>query len=344
MLRVKADPMDRTIVPNATLFPLFLSDEVMPLVSSDEWKLIHFGAVAAMRADRGDDPIGLAQFVQGTGLSEERVRECLDFLCDSAQVFLRQDRPRRPHGYRLNQEISAALLEVLVQRQRGAVTAAAEPADQERQESALAAADLPPRSGTAPRSRGADDFAEHPSIDLVLGADDQPVARRLRQTLPVQERAAFDHLLRHYPRAKREGEESEVWGIFRLWQTYGFACLNNALQGAQPSTDLGELNRSCLLNEIGKLYEQEIGRLTPGLQDELTRLSNEYPSLIDWREAFRLAIKLNRRRLTTVETILKNQRIKAMEEAQRSPATPGQRTGATTSPVQEEPPPDSAES
>src|SRR4030042_330154 len=117
--RPKADCMERTILPNSTLFPLFLSDEVMPLVSSDEWKLIHFGAVASMRLDRSDDPVSIAQFVQGTGLAEERVRECLAFLCDTAQIFLRQDRPRRPHAYRLNTAMSQAQLELLEQRKRG---------------------------------------------------------------------------------------------------------------------------------------------------------------------------------------------------------------------------------
>ena len=260
-----------------------------------------------MRLDRSDDPVSIAQFVQGTGLPEERVRECLAFLCDTAQIFLRQDRPRRPHGYRLNPEMSLGQVDILEQRQRGGTPAGAEGSEPETAEPAEPPdppAEPPRRPGAAARGHVAEDFAEHPTVDIVLGSDDQPVARRLRQTLPAQERAAFDHLMRHYPRAKREGEDSEVWGLFRLWQTYGFACLNNSLQGAQSGTDLSELNRACLLTEIGKLYEQEMGRLTPGLQEELARLAADYPSLVDWHEAFRLAIKLNKRRLSTVETIL----------------------------------------
>jgi hypothetical protein len=159
-------------------------------------------------------------------------------------------------------------------------------------------------------------------VEIRLDGEEGPVTKRLRQSLPAPERAAFDHLLRHYPRAKREGDDSEVWGLFRLWQTYGFACLNNSLQGAHAATDLSEVNRICLLDEITKVYEQEVGRLTPGLHEELARLASDFPSLVAWQEAFRVAIKLNKRRLSTVETILRNQRQKAMEEVTRPVARP----------------------
>jgi hypothetical protein len=252
--------MEHSILPNATLFPNFLTDEVMPLVSSDEWKLIHFGVVACLRLNRGDDSVSITQFVQGTGLPEDRVRECLGFLCDTAQVFLRQDRPRKPHVYRLNLEIAAVQVETLEQRKKGALAAEADGAEMEGQE----AGDPPAqRDSVAPaargRGRGAEPFPEHPSVEIRLDGEEGPVTKRLRQSLPAPERAAFDHLLRHYPRAKREGEDSEVWGLFRLWQTYGFACLNNSLQGAHAATDLSEINRICLLDEITKVYEARGG-------------------------------------------------------------------------------------
>jgi hypothetical protein len=321
--------MERSILPNATLFPNFLTDEVMPLVSSDEWKIIHFGVVGCLRLDRGDDSVSIAQFVQGTGLPEDRVRECLGFLCDAAQIFLRQDRPRKPQVYRLNQEISAVQVETLEQRKKSALAAEAEGVELESQE----AGDPPSQQDSvAPagrgRGRGAEPFPEHPSVEIRLDGEAGPVTKRLRQSLPASERAAFDHLLRHYPRAKREGEDSEVWGLFRLWQTYGFACLNNSLQGAHAATDLSEVNRICLLDEITKVYEQEVGRLTPGLHEELARLASDFPSLTAWREAFRIAIKLNKRRLSTVETILRNQRQKAMEEVTRPAARPRRRAVA----------------
>jgi hypothetical protein len=310
--------MERSILPNATLFPNFLTDEVMPLVSSDEWKIIHFGVAACLRLDRSDESVSIAQFVQGTGLPEDRVRDCLGFLCDTAQLFLRQDRPRKPQVYKLNQEISAVQVETLEQRKKGALAADADVPDMEGRDTAEPPADreavVPPVRG---RGRVAEPFPEHPSVEIRLDGEEGPVTKRLRQSLPATERAAFDHLLRHYPRAKREGEDSEVWGLFRLWQTYGFACLNNSLQGAQAATDLSEVNRICLLDEITKVYEQEVGRLTPGLHEELARLASDYPSLAAWQEAFRIAITLNKRRLSTVESILRNQRQKAMEEVSR---------------------------
>lgn len=330
--------MERSIIPNATLFPNFLTDEVMPLVSSDEWKIIHFGVVACLRLDRGDDSVSIAQFVQGTGLPEDRVRECLGFLCDTAQIFLRQDRPRKPQVYKLNQEISVAQVETLEQRKKGALAAEPDGAEMEGREAADPPAE---RDLAAPavraRGRGVEPFAEHPSVEIRLDGEEGPVTKRLRQTLPATERAAFDHLLRHYPRAKREGEDSEVWGLFRLWQTYGFACLNNALQGAHAATDLSEINRICLLDEITKVYEQEVGRLTPGLHEELTRLAADFPSLAAWQEAFRIAIKLNKRRLSTVETILRNQRQKAMEEVSRPASRPRRRAAAPPAGAPEEP-------
>jgi hypothetical protein len=310
--------MDRTIVPNATLFPNFLSDEVMPLVDSDEWKIIHFGVVASLRVDRVDDGIGIPQFVQGTGLPEERVRECLGFLCDTAQVFLRHDRPRRPQSYRLNLELSAPQLQVLEARQKG-IPAGLPRADRPDDGlPGLAEVAAPPR--LAPdrhRGRAAEPFPERPSVELRLDSDEGPIGRRLRQALPPSERAAFEHLIRHYPRARGDGEDGEAWGLYRLWQTYGFACLNNALVGDQPASDLSEVNRNCLMDQVTKLYEQEIGQLTPGLHVELARLTGDYPAIVAWQDAFRLAVKLNKRRLSTVETILKNQKQKAMEEVQR---------------------------
>jgi hypothetical protein len=294
--------MERSILPNATLFPNFLTDEVMPLVSSDEWKIIHFGVVACLRLDRGDDGVSIAQFVQGTGLPEDRVRECLGFLCDTAQIFLRQDRPRKPQVYRLNQEISAVQVETLEQRKKSALAAEADGVELEGQE----AVDPPTQQdAVAPaargRGRGAEPFPEHPSVEIRLDGEEGPVT---------------------------EGEDSEVWGLFRLWQTYGFACLNNSLQGAHAATDLSEVNRICLLDEITKVYEQEVGRLTPGLHEELARLASDFPSLAAWEEAFRIAIKLNKRRLSTVETILRNQRQKAMEEVTRPAARPRRRAAA----------------
>ncbi len=330
--------MERSILPNATLFPNFLTDEVMALVGSDEWKIIHFGVVACLRLDRGDDSVSIAQFVQGTGLPEDRVRECLAFLCDTAQIFLRQDRPRKPQAYKLNQEISAVQVETLEQRKKESLAGEVDSVELDGREVADPPAE---RDSVAQAARGrvrsAEPFPEHPSVEIRLDGEEGPVTKRLRQTLPAPERAAFDHLLRHYPRAKREGEDSEVWGLFRLWQTYGFACLNNSLQGAHAATDLSEINRLCLLDEITKIYEQEVGRLTPGLHEELTRLASDFPSLAAWQEAFRIAIKLNKRRLSTVETILRNQRQKAMEEVTRPAPRPRRRTTAPPAGEPEEP-------
>jgi hypothetical protein len=320
--------MERNILPNATLFPNFLTDEVMPLVSGDEWKVIHLGVVACLRMDRGEEGVSIAQFVRGTGLPEDQVRECLGFLCDTSQIFLRQDRPRKPQVYKLNLEISAVQVETLEQRKKETLAAISEGAEIEVIEAADPPAERDPAAPVRERGRAAEPFVEHPSVEIRLDGEAGPVTKRLRQSLPAPERAAFDHLLRHYPRAKREGEDSEVWGLFRLWQTYGFACLNNSLQGAHAATDLSAINRTCLLDEITKLYEQEVGRLTPGLHEELTRLASDFPSLAAWQDAFRIAIKLNKRRLSTVETILRNQKQKAIEEVSRPAPRPRRKASA----------------
>lgn len=316
--------METNLLPNATLFPNFLTDEVMPLVSGDEWKIIHFGVVACMRHDRGSDYVSIAQFARGTGLSEERVRECLAFLCDTAQIFLRQDRPRQPQVYRLNQEISAAQLEILERRKKGLPLSPEEAAGEERV----------PEQGIVERQerRGQQTvefpqpalFPERPSVEIRLNGDDQAVTRRLRRQLPAPERQAFDHLVRLYTKGQKEIDDAAAWGLYRLWQTYGFACVNNALQG--PYTDLSDLNRACLLAEITKLYEQEIGRLTPASEQELARLAAEHPVLSAWQEAFRTAVRLNKRRLSTLETILNNQRQKEMEAAAAAPSRSRRRT------------------
>ncbi len=326
--------MERTILPNATLFPNFLTDEVMPLVGGDEWKVIHFGVVACLRLDRGDDGVSIAQFVQGTGLPEERVRECLVFLCDTAQIFLRQDRPRKPQVYKLNHEISAAQVEILEQRRKGDGEQRSEGAEERGSTSAPAHLRTPAPEAPPPPRTPAPPYPEHPSVEIRLDGDGQTVAKRLHQSLPAPERAAFDHLLRFYPRGKREGEDSEVWGLYRLWQTYGFACLNKALQEAHSAADLSELNRACLLAEIAKLYEQEIGRVTEGARQELARLAADFPTLAAWQDAFRIAVKINKRRLSTVETILKNQLQKEMDEAQRPVARTKRRARPHPSPVE----------
>jgi DnaD/phage-associated family protein len=332
--------MERRIVPNCTPFPNFLTDEMLSLTSGDEWKVIHFGAVACLRLDGGDDGVSIAQFAQGTGLSEEAVRQCLTFLCDTAQIFLRQDRPRKPQAYKLNREIGEAQVEIL-ERRRKDLARGSEPEGGEADEEPVTVQPPEAASNAGQRDPGdrpkppveAEDasravktplnaaaYPQRPSVDIRLDGSGEPVANRLRQTLAPPERAAFELLLRMYPAAAQAGEDSEAWGLYRLWQTYGFVRVTDVLQKAEAGADLGDINRACLLGEISSMYEREIGRLTPASEAELTRLADAFPTLSAWQDALRIAVTLNKRRLSTVETILKNQMQKDMDASHRAEA------------------------
>lgn len=302
--------MERTILPNAAPFPTLLTDEVMPLVSGDEWKVIHYGVVACLRQDRTDECVSVAQFAAGTGLPEDRVRQCLSFLCDTAQIFLRHDRPRKPQAYKLNAEIGAAQIELLESRHHG------------RPLGAPAGVQAPAASPARPAEKPPGPFPEHPSVDIRLDGSATPVGKHLSQTLPEAERAGFEHLLGRYPRGKDQANDGEVWGLFRLWQTYGFTAVDGALAHVAASTDLSELNRVCLQQAVTTLYQQEIGLETPRVASELERLCGEYPILSEWQEAFRTAARINKRRLSTLETILTNQRQAEIDADQRPVTRP----------------------
>jgi hypothetical protein len=310
--------MERTLVPNTTPFPNFLSDEIMHLLTGDEWKIVHYAVVSTLRPDRPDDCITIAQFVKGkqgedgswqdhgTGLSEEQVKECLAFLCDKVQVFLRHDRPRKPMAYRLNLDIASAHWDLLEQRKKQ-WDDIAEPVSEP---------PLPARRA-APRSSGgreAKHYPEKPQTTIRL-AGDSPVLKQIRQQLTAEERPPYEHLVRLYAHERPDIEDGEAWQLYCLWQAYGFSGLVNALQGADQAPALAEVNHTCLLAEVRRTYEQEVGRVTPGLHKELEKLTEEFPVLEHWQEAFRVAVRINRRRLSTIETVLKNQREKEQGEA-----------------------------
>jgi hypothetical protein len=319
--------MERTLVPNTTPFPNFLSDEIMPLLTGDEWKIVHYAVMSTLRPGRPDDCITIAQFVKGkqaedgswqdhgTGLSEEQVKDCLAFLCDKAQIFLRHDRPRKPMAYRLNPDIASAQWDLLEQRQKQWASVA-EPVSEP---PALDKPRVPPRSSGKREAR----YPEKPQMTIRL-AGDSPVLKQIRQQLTTaDERAAYEHLVRLYAHERASIEDGEAWQLYCLWQTYGFTGLVNALQGAAEALSLAEVNHHCLLAEILRTYEQEVGRVTPGLHKELEKLTAEFPVLEYWQEGFRVAVRMNRRRLSTIETVLKNQREKEQGEvAAREAARP----------------------
>jgi hypothetical protein len=343
--------MERTLVPNITPFPNFLSDEIMPLLSGDEWKIVHYAVVSTLRPDRPDDCITIAQFVKGkqgedgswqdhgTGLSEEQVKECLAFLCDKVQVFLRHDRPRKPMAYRLNPDIASAHWDLLEQRKKQWDDEApslpdlpsrppfrevrrdgkSEAAAARRPVEPISEPPAPAKPRVAARGPGRQEarYTEKPQTTIRLADDSSPVLKQIRQKLSADERAAYEHLVRLYAHERPGIEDGEAWQIYCLWQTYGFSGLANALQGAgaAEAPDLAEVNHHCLLAEVLRTYEQEVGRVTPGLHKELEKLTAEFPVLEHWQEAFRVAVRINRRRLSTIETVLKNQREKEQGEA-----------------------------
>jgi hypothetical protein len=314
--------MDRTLLPNATQFPDVLTDQIMPLVSGDEWKVIHYGVRYAL-GHRSTDTLTIAQFAQGrqdqegnwadhgTGLDEETVRECLAFLCEAVHIFLREDRPRKPLGYRLNLDLSSINWTTLEKRR--SITETTHPVDpaheheREMEQAPKVETPLPPPPRPA-RRKSAAVFVETPTADLRLDdASDRPVLEKLLEHMNTNERQTFDHLIAMAREHRIGDDEDIVWPIYRLWHTYGFRRLQNAFQSPLPVADLGEINQSCLVGAVTEMLDVErIGPITPSFRDQVVEMAKEWPKLIDWKNAVDMAVKLNKRRLKTVETILKN--------------------------------------
>ncbi len=175
----------------------------------------------------------------------------------------------------------------------------------------------PAKPRVAARSPGRQEarYTEKPQTTIRLAGDSSPVLKQIRQKLTADERAAYEHLVRLYAHERASIEDGEAWQLYCLWQTYGFSGLVNALQGASEAPSLAEVNHTCVLAEVLRTYEQEVGRVTPGLHKELEKLTEEFPVLEHWQEAFRVAVRINRRRLSTIETVLKNLREKEQGEA-----------------------------
>jgi hypothetical protein len=330
--------MDRTLLPNATQFPDVLTDQIMPLVSGNEWKVIHYGVRYAF-GHRSADTLTIAQFARGrqdqdgnwvdrgTGLDEQAVKECLAFLCDAVHIFLREDRPRRPLGYRLNPDLSSINWTALEKR----------PSSQQPGEpvgtlhDAQPAGEIETPSAPAPRAvrrKTPAVFVETPAGDLRLDdTSDRSVLEKMLERMNSSERQTFDHLIA-LAREHRIGDDEDiVWPIYRLWQTYGFRRLQNAFQSPLPVATLGEVNQSCLVGAVTELLDREqFGMVTPNFREQVIDMAGRWPKLIDWQNAISIAVKINRRRLQTVETILKNNNAPPVAEGQgetnnaRSPA------------------------
>jgi len=300
--------MDRTLLPNATQFPDILTDQVMPLVTGHEWKVIHYGVRYAL-GHRSSDTLSIEQIAhgrqsedgriidRGTGLSESEVKECLAFLCDIVHLFLREDRPRKPHGYRLNLDLSSINWTALEQRHAGTPSvqsAAAEPPPQP----AAATANLEPPAL----------FVETPVTDVRLGSSDRPLYVLLREKLGVDEKKTFDYLFALAEAKIHIGQDDMViWQLYHLWRTYGFRRLHNAFQSPLAAGSLDEISQSCLVGAVTEMLESErFGAITPSFREQIIELTREWPRLSDWQEAISLAVKLNKRRLQTVQTILRN--------------------------------------
>ncbi len=302
--------MDRTLLPNTTQFPNVLSDQVMALVTSNEWKVIHYGVRYGL-GHRSSDTLTIAQMARGrqdeggawidhgTGLDETEVKACLAFLCDETHIFLREDRPRKPLGYRLNTDLSSINWEILEARQpqtEAIVAVAAPPA-------------APPLAARAPRTaRGEALFAEQPATDFHIDGSAQPVLQQMHGKLTADEGRTFDHLLA-LAQAKLQGalDEDIVWPLYRLWRTYGFRRLQNAFQSPQPVASLDDVNQSCLVGILAEMLDKErFGPITPTFREQIIEMAQAWPDLHEWQTAITIAVRINKRRLQTVETILKN--------------------------------------
>lgn len=328
--------MERTLFPNATQFPDVLTDQIMPLVSGNEWKVIHYGVRYAL-GHRSADTLTISQFAhgrqdqegnwidRGTGLAEAEVKECLAFLCEVVHIFLREDRPRKPLGYRLNLDLSSINWALLEQRQS---TAQAEPPPPEPVQQPTAAP-APAAVARPARRKAPAIFVELPITEVRLDdGSDRPVLDKLGEKMDPAERQTFEHLLA-LAREHRMGEDDAiVWPIYRLWKTYGFRRLQNAFQSPVPLASLADVNQSCLVGAVTEMLDTErFGPITPTFRDQVIEMARDWPNLIDWQDALAIAVRLNKRRLQTVETILKN------KNAPPAPASQGDRHngGSTTS-------------
>lgn len=304
--------MDRTLVPNTTQFPNVLTDQVMALVTSNEWKVVHYGVRYAL-GHRSTDTLTIAQMAhghqdeggawidRGTGLAEAEVKDCLAFLCDETHIFLREDRPRKPLGYRLNTDLTSINWETLEARQGQsqpeAVVVAEEP---------LPAAPVAARPLRAARSDAL--FVEQPATDFHIDGSVQSVLEQMHSKLTADEGRTFDHLLA-LAKTKVQGvlDEDIVWPLYRLWRTYGFRRLQNAFQSPEPVASLDDVNQSCLVGILADTLDKErFGPITPTFREEIIEMAKAWPDLNEWLSAITIAVRINRRRLQTVETILKN--------------------------------------
>jgi hypothetical protein len=288
--------MDRTLQPNTTQFPDILTDQVMPLVTGNEWKVIHYGVRYAL-GHRSTDTLTIAQIAhgrqaddgawidRGAGLSEADVKECLAYLCDVVHIFLREDRPRRPLGYRLNLDLSSINWATL--QERGSAP--------------------PPQASLADRLAPLAAFVETPASDIRLDGSDRPLLVKLQESLRADEQQSFNHLVALAQKKTIGQDDKTIWQLYKLWQAYGFRRLQNAFQSPAPVASLDDINHSCLVGAVAEMLEAEqFGRITPAFREQIIEMVREFPRLIDWQEAISVAVKINKRRLKTVETILKN--------------------------------------
>ena len=303
--------MDRTLLPNATQFPNVLTDQVMPLVTGNEWKVIHYGVRYAL-GYRSTDTLTVAQIAhgraaedgtwidRGTGLSEAEAKACLAFLCDEVHLFLREDRPRKPHGYRLNTDFSSINLHALEQRQGAGSGPTPNAPAAPSAPSPAAALPVAPPSVLLPTL-----FVESPTSDVRLGVSDRSVIEQMQVALSSDEERTFAHLVA-LAQDKNIGPLDHIaWALYTLWRTYGFRRLQNAFQLPGVAT-LDEVSKSCLVGVVTEMLEAErFGPITQTIRDKVVTMADEWPVLDDWQEAIRSAVLYNSHRLATVEKNLK---------------------------------------
>jgi hypothetical protein len=310
--------VDRSIIPNTTQFPNVLTDQVMALVTSNEWKVVHYGVRYAL-GHRSTDTLTITQIAHGrqdesgvwvdhgTGLEEAEVKTCLIFLCDETHIFLREDRPRKPLGYRLNTDLSSINWEVLEAR------LPLPQADAEPVVVVEAPPPPPPPAATPvvarPRPARSDaPYIEQPATDFHIDGSVQPVLQQMHGKLTVDEGRSFDYLLDLAKAKVRDGlDEDIVWPLYRLWRTYGFRRLQNAFQSPEPVESLDDVNQSCLVGILADTLDKErFGPITPTFREQIIEMAQAWPDLNEWQTAITIAVRINKRRLQTVETILKN--------------------------------------
>jgi len=123
---------ERTFWPNSTQYPNLLTDQLMYLLTSDEWKVVSYVCRRTFGFQKWKDPISYDQLMHGlrsratgkmldggTGLTEYALKKALRGLCKrGANLLLREKREGQESIFSLNLDINTVRVDWLLERRR----------------------------------------------------------------------------------------------------------------------------------------------------------------------------------------------------------------------------------